>query len=30
MSSLTQLTLSTAFQQLAEWCANGLDIHMAD
>ncbi len=29
MSSLTQLTLSTAFQQLAEWCANGLDIHMA-
>ncbi len=24
MSSLTQLTLSTAFQQLAEWCANGL------
>jgi len=29
MSSLTQLTLSAAFEQLAEWCANGLRIHMA-
>lgn len=29
MSSLTQLTLSTAFQQLAEWCKHGLGIHMA-
>jgi EAL domain-containing protein (putative c-di-GMP-specific phosphodiesterase class I) len=29
MSSLTQLTLSAAFEQLAEWCAKGLRIHMA-
>jgi EAL domain-containing protein (putative c-di-GMP-specific phosphodiesterase class I) len=29
MSSLTQFTLSTAFGQLAEWCGNGVGIHMA-
>ncbi len=29
MSALTQHTLSTAFGQLANWCANGLGIHMA-
>lgn len=29
MSSLTQFTLSTAFGQLAEWCGDGLGIHMA-
>lgn len=29
MTALTQLTLSTAFQQLAKWCRNALDIHMA-
>ncbi len=29
MTSLTRLTLSTAFGQLAEWCKRSLDIHMA-
>ncbi len=29
MGSLTKLTLSTAFGQLAEWCGNGFGVHMA-
>jgi len=29
MSSLTQLTLRTGFEQLAEWCKKSLGIHMA-